>query len=83
LEVRGLCQCPRGAPEEWIGWKDRPQSEHLGYGALPDLGGLMELEWREWLAWVEWCEWMEMVGYLEHEHYNSNTNWTITAQAEQ
>jgi len=26
---------------------------------------------------------MEMVGYLEHEHYNSNTNWTITAQAEQ
>jgi hypothetical protein len=44
---------------------------------------MVELDWSEWLAWVEWCEWMEQVGYLEHEHYNSNTNWTITTQAEQ
>ena len=44
---------------------------------------MVELEWKEWLAWVEWCEWMEMVGYLEHEHYNKHTSWTITAQAEQ
>jgi hypothetical protein len=48
-------------------------------------------EWMDWITevdtveleqWVEWCEWCTNTD-LQHKHYNSNTNWTITTQAEQ
>jgi nucleosome binding factor SPN SPT16 subunit len=64
----------------------------VGYGTLPDLGGLMDFgEWMDWVTevdtveleqWVEWCEWCTSIA-IQHEQSNSNLNWTITTQAEQ
>jgi hypothetical protein len=56
----------------------------------------MDLDFGEWLDWVsevemdsveleqwaEWCEWYTSIA-IQHEHCNSNLNWTITTQAEQ
>jgi hypothetical protein len=68
----------------------------LGYGTLPDLGGLMDMDFGEWMDWItevemdpvelaqwmEWCEWYTSTA-LQHEQSNYDLSWTITTQAEQ